>query len=184
MQSQIKAWFRRVLVATLSFITIFSLFQTQPVFAAVSDAQEVKGETCPSGQIYINLYDALQNRSELCSKMGQYDIARIGGGGSMDGPGYECKIRASDTRSLGNAWCKKLDIAVNVGDAKCPSGYSLATTQDVEPNQSTICNDSQVGPYYIMRLTRTGSMDGAGYQCKIRSEDTRALGHSLCVKNL
>jgi len=66
----------------------------------------VDGESCPPGSTYVTYEDTVEHRDELCGLMGSWYIARIADQGSMDGPGYKCKSRPYDERSLGNALCK------------------------------------------------------------------------------
>ena len=189
--NKIKAWVYLAFSIALCLVLSFSVFNAQPVSATAKNAQRasvtvqnvknVKG-SCSQGYINVGINEALRNRAQLCNILGQWDIARLADGGSMDGPGYDCKIRGKDTRQLGNSLCKPLDFVVNKGDAKCPTGYTLASVEDVTPNQSLICNSGRLGQWDILRLEKTGSMDGPGYQCKYRLEDTRPLGGSLCVK--
>lgn len=169
-----------VMVAVLAFLLVN--FDVQP--ASALGTKEVSGEVCPVGTVYVTVNEAVQNRQELCSQLGTWDIVRLADGGSMDGPGYDCKVRGQDTRSLGNAICKDLNIKVNTGDANCPSGFAIATVAEAKSNSSVICNNSQVGTWYIMRLSDAGSMGGPGYKCDISSEKTEPLGHTLCVESL
>lgn len=74
---------------------------------------------------------------------------------------------------------KALDFKIVQGDGQCPSGYTLATPQQARSNQTSACG--VLGRWYITRLAGGGSMDGLGYNCKIRNSDTRKLGHSLCI---
>ncbi|EAW39366.1 hypothetical protein [Lyngbya sp. PCC 8106] len=69
---------------------------------------KVSGETCPSGSTLVAYKEALDNRAVLSQKLGTWDIARLANGGSMDGSGYNSKIRATDERTLGHALCKRL----------------------------------------------------------------------------
>ncbi len=69
---------------------------------------EVRSETCPPGSTLVTFLEALDHRDTLSQKLGQWDIARLANGGSMDGPGYHSKIREEDKRPLGNALCKRL----------------------------------------------------------------------------
>ena len=73
-----------------------------------------------------------------------------------------------------------IDFKVFQGDQQCPAGYTLATPQDARANQSATCN--ALDQWSIARLAGGGSMDGPGYQCKIRDDDKRSLRHSLCKK--
>jgi hypothetical protein len=67
-----------------------------------------------------------------------------------------------------------------VGDTACPSGYSLATLDEVLANQDAACN--QLDTWDIARLSDGGSISGPGYGCKVRRRDTRDLGHAVCKK--
>lgn len=69
---------------------------------------EANNKTCPPGSTLVTYQEALDHRDELIPILGQYDIARLANGGSMDGWGYQSKIREVDKRQLGNALCKKL----------------------------------------------------------------------------
>ncbi len=69
---------------------------------------KVSGETCPAGSALVTYEEALINKDSLSRKLGSWDIARLADGGSMDGPGYDSKIRAKDERGLGHALCKRL----------------------------------------------------------------------------
>ena len=70
------------------------------------DFVRVQGDTpCPSGYRYISPDEARSRSSELCSLLGTWDIVRLAGGGSMDGPGYGCGIRDLDNRGLGHSLC-------------------------------------------------------------------------------
>jgi len=69
---------------------------------------KVSGETCPSGSTLVAYEEALANKDLLSRKLGTWDIARLANGGSMDGPGYDSKIRPKDERGLGHALCKRL----------------------------------------------------------------------------
>lgn len=60
---------------------------------------------CPDGYRLATYAEATANREAACKVLGEWYIARLAGGGSMDGPGYQCKTRESDTRKLGNSLC-------------------------------------------------------------------------------
>ncbi|WP_437940396.1 hypothetical protein [Sorangium sp. So ce341] len=63
------------------------------------------GEQCIDGFELVDFATASEYSEEICLHVGLWGIARIGGGGSIDGPGYDCNIRASDPRPLGDAIC-------------------------------------------------------------------------------
>lgn len=75
---------------------------------------------------------------------------------------------------------KALDFNVVRGDGQCPAGYTLVTPQEARANQATVCQ--MVGMRSIVRLAGSGSMGGAGYQCKVSEQDQRRLGASLCKR--
>ncbi|MDQ1813463.1 hypothetical protein RBA41_09125 [Massilia sp. CCM 9210] len=65
----------------------------------------VQGQSCPANTTLLGYQEAEANKAELCTKLGQWDIARIGGGGAMDGSGYRCGMRPQDTRALNAVVC-------------------------------------------------------------------------------
>jgi hypothetical protein len=76
---------------------------------ALGVATKVVGDTsCPAGYSLATTDEALANTAATCAKLGTWDIARLDGGGSMDGPGYGCVIRDADSRTLGHALCGAL----------------------------------------------------------------------------
>jgi len=62
-------------------------------------------ENCPQGYQHMTFDEAQSNAQQVCETLGTWDIARLADGGSMDGPGYDCKIRESDDRELGHSIC-------------------------------------------------------------------------------
>ena len=88
------------------------------------------GQTCPAGTSEVG-YDELidsgilvegtqmengnsvkELNNDVCNinkieGMGKWQIVRLAGGGSVDGWGYDCKARTSDSRDLGHVMCKK-----------------------------------------------------------------------------
>ena len=74
--------------------------------AAQVPFSRVNGQGCPAGSVLLSFAEANANRDAACRVLQTWDIARLADGGSMDGPGYGCKTRPSDTRALGNALCK------------------------------------------------------------------------------
>lgn len=93
------------------------------------------------------------------------------------------------------------DLIVLEGEV-CGEGYTGVSYQDLvasdlladqgqmENGQTVlsltpeVCRGSQqisgMGTWYIVRLSDGGSVDGRGYQCRSRDEDTRSIGHVLC----
>jgi len=75
---------------------------------AESPFKAVTGDgECPSGYGLATPQEARADQQNACQVLGTWYIARLAGGGSMDGPGYKCKIRDKDDRNLGHSLCKK-----------------------------------------------------------------------------
>jgi len=150
--------------------------------SALVVSTKVVGDTaCPSGYSLATPAEATANQAAVCGKLGTWDIVRLAGGGSMDGPGYGCGIRSWDNRNLGASVCKKtVQFTKGVGDGVCPGGYTVANPMVARANAQAICN--KLGTWDIARLAGGGSMDGPGYGCGIRDADNRALGHTACVQ--
>ena len=68
-------------------------------------AERVKGEKCPGP--HVTPAEARANATQLCAQLDQWEIVRLANGGSMDGPGYQCKVRDHDTRELGASLCRR-----------------------------------------------------------------------------
>jgi hypothetical protein len=64
------------------------------------------GRDCPRSTIPVTYAEALANQSALCAMLGTWFIARLADGGSIDGPGYKCRMRPRDPRALGHSLCK------------------------------------------------------------------------------
>ncbi|WP_353571744.1 LamG-like jellyroll fold domain-containing protein [Candidatus Albibeggiatoa sp. nov. BB20] len=68
------------------------------------------------------------------------------------------------------------------GDNQCPTGYVLATSDDVQHNQSLAC--SALGRWDIARIADNNSMKGIGHNCKIQAKANdvkkNILNYSLC----
>jgi hypothetical protein len=93
---------------------------------------------------------------------------------------YILAATASALLAAGVAPGQAQQFAVSNTDGSCPTGYQLATPQQARAQVQRACG--VLGEWYIARLAGGGSMDGRGYQCKIRDADTRSLGNSLCSK--
>lgn len=71
---------------------------------------KVTGDSpCGPGRTLLTAQEANDRKSEVCARLGTWDIARLEGGGSMKGPGYGCTISTWDTQALGHALCKSLN---------------------------------------------------------------------------
>ncbi len=163
----------------LMTLTVASMLLMNVGTALALDFKAVKGDgQCPSGYVLATPNDARANQQQACAALGEWYIARLAGGGSMDGPGYKCKIRDKDERGVGDSLCLRLEFKASKGDGQCPAGFTLATPQEARANQQQAC--AALGEWYIARLAGGGSMDGPGYNCKIRDKDDRGVGDSLC----
>jgi len=80
------------------------LVSSSSVFA---DSVRVSGEHCPKGYTHVTYEQVKTDPKQYCNQLKTWDIARLANGGSMDGSGYQCKIRASDERKLGHSLCEK-----------------------------------------------------------------------------
>ncbi len=92
---------------------------------AQTNFQVVDGENCPAGMVHVTLEDIQANQDTLCRMLGTWHIVRIAGGGSMDGPGYRCQSRASDTRAMGHALCKAAATAPTPGGNNIAKGAKV-----------------------------------------------------------
>lgn len=90
--------------------TIFT-WLTAGILALLAAAQasaapiKVTGEDCPASYEHVSAQEAQNQQDTICSILDPWDIARLAGGGSMDGSGYGCTIRSNDTRTLGASLC-------------------------------------------------------------------------------
>ncbi len=64
-----------------------------------------KGEPCPQGLEVVPQSVVIRDRQTICALLGAWHIARIGQGGSLSGPGYQCGLITDDTRTLGHSLC-------------------------------------------------------------------------------
>lgn len=99
-------------------------------------------DPCPAGYVLLSAGEAQANQTAVCNAMSYWDIARLAGGGSMDGAGYGCGIRTSDTRVLGSSLCRP---------APAPSSI-------ISWNGS--CAPSQVGANGSVTITKTPNGSG------------------------
>lgn len=63
--------------------------------------------TCPSGTRLATVQEAALFNSQACGALSgnQWYIARLAGGGSIGGSGYNCAVNASEPKALGNSLC-------------------------------------------------------------------------------
>ena len=64
----------------------------------------------------------------------------------------------------------------------CPEGYSHVTLSEAADSNNRDKLSKILAPWDIARLANGASMDGSGYGSKLRSDDNRQLGHSLCKR--
>ncbi len=87
-------------------IPTFSCFMLGNALA--TDFRVTQGDgICPSDYVLAAPSDVRANQKQACETLGMWYIARLAGGGSMDGRGYQCQIRDKDDRKLGHSLCKK-----------------------------------------------------------------------------
>ncbi|WP_347277421.1 caspase family protein [Pseudanabaena sp. FACHB-2040] len=79
-----------------------------PSEITASSVFKVSGETCPPGSTLVTYEEAIGYKNSLIQKLGEWDIARLAGGGSMTGSGYSYEIRRNNDSPLGHALCKEL----------------------------------------------------------------------------
>jgi hypothetical protein len=70
-------------------------------------------------------------------------------------------------------------VRVVTGDGLCPPGEAPMTLAQANAQRDSLC--PSLGRWHIARLADGASMDGPGYQCQTRANDTRSLGHTICV---
>lgn len=94
---------------SLRTATLLLALAALPGTASAVTYQEVSGvDPCPAGNTLLTVAEAQANQSAVCGVIGTWDIVRLAGGGSMDGAGYGCGIRSSDTRTLGSVLCRPI----------------------------------------------------------------------------
>lgn len=168
----------------LSGLAVISAFTSS---SAVAGVKEVAGQSCPSGTTVVTYQEALQNKTEYCAAVGQWNIVRLANGASMDGKGYGCGAKQSDTRGLGSILCKDNALpppatsAVQYVAAKaCPGDYVAVTYNDALANKTKYC--AVLGANVVARLGNLGSLSGSALGCTVQANDTRDLAGSLCKR--
>lgn len=99
------ALLRRHSSFTVAAVLCVTALFAAPAPAAAQIVQAQGDGACPPGMAPLSLAQATAQRASICPQLGQWDILRLAGGGSMDGPGYQCQVRASDPRRLGGTLC-------------------------------------------------------------------------------
>ncbi|WP_157368734.1 glycosyl hydrolase family 18 protein [Algicola sagamiensis] len=147
------------------------------LFSLTSQADLIRAshQICPSDYIHVTPQEAEMNREKLCQQLDTWDIARLSGNASMDGPGYGCGQRSFDDRQLGPSLCKSIQ---KVAQEECPHGTFHVTSEEVAQNMEKICG--MLDRWDIARLHGSASLSGSGYGCSIIEKDTRSLGAAMC----
>ncbi|WP_338848328.1 glycosyl hydrolase family 18 protein [Massilia sp. W12] len=154
-----------------------------PAQAGVS---EVNGQSCPAGSSVVSYAQAQQNKTEYCKVLGKWSIVRIANGGSMDGSGYGCGIKASDSRNLGSILCADTQTPtpppqVQYVKAKtCPGNYVGLSYADVAADKKRYC--AMLGAQDVARLSQQASLSGSGGNCTLQQNDARELNSALCKR--
>lgn len=90
----------------------FGLLAWAGAASAATGVHVARGDgICPAGQSPMSPARAQADAGRVCSSLGTWYIARLAGGGSMDGPGYGCTIRPRDDRDLGHTVCAPVRTA-------------------------------------------------------------------------
>ncbi|WP_083922680.1 glycosyl hydrolase family 18 protein [Microbulbifer variabilis] len=66
----------------------------------------VSGSSCSSDADPVTYLEAQIYKDELCSVLGDWEIANLADNASMDGSGYGCGSRKNEIRELGSTLCK------------------------------------------------------------------------------
>lgn len=144
------------------------------------------GNSCPSGLRSPTFSEVSNNKAAICSILLEWDIARIGGGGSLSGFGYQCGLFATDTRALGDSICTNLAEEYTIltldlflsNTGSCPSNSRLATTEEISASQDIIC--SGLGKNYAAALANNSSLD-IKYNCTVTSSNQAQFTNAICA---
>lgn len=116
----------------LAFVFLISAMASSPAYAF--DFRKVSGQRCAAGEVMVTVAEASRNAQRICSRLGRWDIVRLAGGGSIDGSGYGCERRRSDTRALGHVLCRRADRPRASVPQPMPAGQRRT--------QATSCRDA------------------------------------------
>lgn len=154
--------------------------------SALAAVHETPGQTCASGTSAVTYAEALQNKTAYCAALGQWSIVRLANGASMDGKGYGCGAKQSDTRGLGSILCKDNAVPPPSGNAQfvksktCPGNFVSVTYNDVLADKNKYC--ALMAVQDIGRLSNMGSLAKSTSGCTLLANDTRDLTASLCKR--
>ena len=93
-------FFPSILIAAASLVGVAGA-------SAQTTYTKATGETCPSGQRNVELWEVKKDAKAACAALAEWDIARLTNGASLSGNGYQCGVKENDTRKLGHALCVK-----------------------------------------------------------------------------
>ncbi|MDE1465992.1 hypothetical protein [Spartinivicinus poritis] len=139
-------------------------------------------EYCKDGQSLIDLKTVAKNISGYCNlidKTDRWAIVRLAGEASISGSGYGCEIKLIDSRNLGHGLCGVPKQQKKVEGETCPSKMKHVSFEDVSQNLKEVCES--LGEWDIVRIGNRGSVTGSGYGCSLKVNDSKNLGHSLCM---
>lgn len=128
-------------------LVAFGLLAWAGVASAAPGVYVARGDgLCPAGQLPITPARAQADADRICSSLGPWHIARLAGGGSMDGPGYGCTIRPYDGRDLGHTLCAPArDVRPVARPAPGPDVYRPRPRPDVyRPRAETVHSGRRV----------------------------------------
>lgn len=107
------------------FVVALLLSSVLPGFANAVTLEN--GQTCPVGTRLVTFEEAWNNSSAYCGLLGTWTIARLSGNASMDGPGYGCGVRSSDSRGLGQALCQPVATERSLTSVILSAGWRTAS---------------------------------------------------------
>jgi hypothetical protein len=170
--------------------TVASILLMNVGTALALDFKASKGDSkCPAGSILATPQEAKANTKQACAVLGTWHIARLAGNGSMDGSGYGCKIRDTDSRTLGDSLCvvvPPIKKAIEAGpiwnqaDAnnKCPktasknNGTWTGQWWTTVPNKMSVCEIAVAPPKKAIEAGPIWNQADANNKCpKIASKN-------------
>ncbi|WP_163832117.1 hypothetical protein [Spartinivicinus ruber] len=148
-----------------------------------NDASGYEGsEYCKDGETLLDLKTVVKDVSGYCNlidKTDRWAIVRLAGEASISGSGYGCEIKLKDNRNLGHGLCRVSKKQKKVEGETCPSKMKHVSFEDVSQNLKEVCES--LDEWDIVRIGNRGSVTGSGYGCSLKINDSKNLGHSLCV---
>jgi len=120
-----------------------------PCIASALDFKEVSGDGhCPTGYVLASYQEVMEHNDQACGTLGQWDIVRLEGGGSMSGSGYKCKAFHKDTRGMGSSLCRAESVMPEGGHAPAHAqehGHHEAVSNHVIAEQRKVLAESSTG---------------------------------------